>query len=204
MKVFCIGFQKTGTSTMGIVLKKLGFKVIGLQSNCAQFIVDKNFKPIFEIVDSFDAFQDNPWPILYKQLDEKYPNSKFILTVRDQSKWIRSVINHFGNKNTLMRQIIYDGNGSPIGNEKKYLKIFNTHNKEVMDYFKNRPKDILKINIEKTTSWNEICNFLDKPIPNSKFPHANKNKYKKLYSTKLFLRKFKNKIIRFLKYLTIR
>ncbi len=26
----------------------------------------------FELVDQFDAFQDNLWPIIYKELDEKF------------------------------------------------------------------------------------------------------------------------------------
>ncbi len=37
----------------------------------------------YELVAQYDAFQDNPWPIIYKGLDVKYPDSKFILMLRD-------------------------------------------------------------------------------------------------------------------------
>ena len=70
----------------------------------------------FKLANRFDAFQDNPWPILYKELDRQFPDSKFILTLRPSDEWIRSVVSVFGDEETAVREWIY-GVGHPKGNE---------------------------------------------------------------------------------------
>jgi len=173
IKVFGIGFHKTGTTTLELVLKKLGYKVLGCKVSLAQKLFDKQYDDVLSLTEDFDALQDNPWPLLYKELDQKYPNSKFILTIRDEQKWISSVVNHFGKNHTDMREWIY-GVGFPEGNEDIFLKRYKKHNQEVLKYFKNRHEDLLVVNWESGDSWNEICNFLNETIPNRPFPHANK------------------------------
>jgi lysyl-tRNA synthetase class I len=127
----------------------------------------------FDLVEHFDAFQDNPWPIIYKELDEKYPNSKFILTVRDSESWLVSQVKHFGRKKTPMRKWIY-GVGCPKGNETIYIERFKNHNKEVLEYFKNRPEDLLTMDLAKEGGWEKLCIFLVKNIQTTTFPHENK------------------------------
>ena len=70
----------------------------------------------FEQLDRYDAFQDNPWPLLYRELDERCPGSRFVLTLRPTQDWLDSVVHHFGAKDTPMREWIY-GVGHPLGNE---------------------------------------------------------------------------------------
>ena len=98
------------------------------------------------------------------------------MTLRDEDKWIKSVVNHFGKNHTEMRRWIY-GIGHPKGNESVYLKKFNEHNNEVMEYFINRSNDLLTVNWEKGDGWKKICNFLNESVPDIPFPHANKGKY---------------------------
>ena len=94
-KVFCIGFQKTGTKTLHKALETLVYKVCG----CRHVLIDPlkrdDWQPVLEMVEENDAFEDNPWPLLYKRLDQEFPNSRFILTIRDNDKWLRSVVNYF-------------------------------------------------------------------------------------------------------------
>jgi len=33
----------------------------------------KKYKSVFKVVNSYNAFQDNPWPLIYKTLDKKFP-----------------------------------------------------------------------------------------------------------------------------------
>ena len=73
-----------------------------------------------DLVARYDAFQDNPWPVLYRDLDEAYPGSKFILTLHDPQAWIASLVRHFGLEETPMRRWIY-GFGCPQGNEAVYV-----------------------------------------------------------------------------------
>ena len=124
--------------------------------------------------DQYDALQDNPTPVLYKFLDLQYPNSKFILTIREPEQWIDSVCRHFKDERTPMREYIY-GQGAPIGNEELYLNKYNQHNQEVMDYFQNRTEDLLIADWSKGDGWESLCGFLGKESPNTNFPHRNKD-----------------------------
>jgi hypothetical protein len=126
----------------------------------------------FELANRFDAFQDNPWPILYKQLDRKFPGSKFILTLRPSDEWIRSVVNHFSEKEMPMREWIY-GVGHPKGNEDVYIARYERHNREVLEYFKDRSEQLLVLNITAGEGWTKLCPFLGEHIPSVGFPCAN-------------------------------
>jgi hypothetical protein len=106
-------------------------------------------------------------------MDKKYPNSKFILTIRDTERWLTSVVKHFGKKETYMRKWIY-GRGCPLGNEQIYKKRYETHNKEVKEYFKSRPQDLLILDLSKGSAWNELCTFLGCSKLTEPFPHLNK------------------------------
>lgn len=172
-KVFCIGFHKTGTTSIKKALKILGYRVTGPNGVKDPDIEKKVVLLADELIEQYDAFQDNPWPIIYKQLDPKYPGNKFILLLRDPEAWIKSQVRHFGRNETPMRKWIY-GVGCPEGNEEVYLKRFENHNKEVIEYFKDRPEDLLIMDLSKGDGWEKLCPFLNKDIPVHSFPHANK------------------------------
>ncbi len=176
IKVFGIGFHKTGTKTLGRTLEILGYKVCGPRQDLLETIKQKNYKAVFKAVNNYDAFQDNPWPLIYKTLDKKYPGSKFILTVRDEGKWIKSIVNYLGNESTEMRKWIY-GIGYPLGNEKLYINVFKRHIADVKEYFKNRPNDLLITDLTAGEGWEKICPFLEKQIPEKDFPYANRGIY---------------------------
>ncbi|MEZ5492639.1 MAG: sulfotransferase [Gammaproteobacteria bacterium] len=184
-KVFGIGFHKTGTSSLARALEILGYRVTGPNGSKDSEIADKALHMVYELADQFDAFQDNPWPLFYKELDKRYPGSKFILTVREPDSWIRSQVNYFGENSTPMRTWIY-GVGCPAGNEDIYLNRYNRHNKDVIDYFKDRHEDLLVIDITKKDCWEEICDFLGHEIPDVSFPHVNKTKVEKVSIFKFF------------------
>jgi hypothetical protein len=172
-KVFCVGFHKTGTKSLAVALRALGYRVIGA-SGVNDPDIGHNVLPMaYDLVEKYDAFQDNPWPIIYKELDAKYPGSKFILMIRNPESWIKSQVRHFGRKETPMRKWIY-GVGCPKGNENIYIKRFQDHNKEVRNYFQNRPQDLLVMDLANGDGWDKLCPFLGVEIPNTAFPHANK------------------------------
>lgn len=106
-KVFCIGFHKTGTTSLGLALRELGYSVTGPNGIRDPNISQNVYDMAFRIVEQYDAFQDNPWPILYRELDDRYPKSKFILTLRSSESWIRSQVRHFGTQRTPMRAWIW-------------------------------------------------------------------------------------------------
>lgn len=174
-KIFCIGFHKTGTTSLGKALKILGYKVKGPFGVYDKDIGKNALQKAKSYVSKFDAFQDNPWSIIYKELDEAFSKSKFILSIRDSNSWIKSQINYFGTAETEMRKWIY-GFGSPVNHENIYIDRYENHNKSVLNHFKNRPDDILVMNLDHDFNWSTLCGFLNiSDIPDSPFPYLNKS-----------------------------
>ena len=172
-KIFCIGFHKTGTKSLAYALQHLGYKTIG-SVEVQNPNIGKNIDQIIKkYVPHYEAFHDNPWPIIFRELDKSYPESKFIFSHRGEKEWIASVANYFGYKSTPMREWIY-GIGSPIGHEDIFLKRFRQHKEEVMEYFLGREQDLLVMNICDGDGWDMLCPFLSKPVPDMPFPHRNK------------------------------
>lgn len=177
-KIFCIGFQKTGTTSIMHALQILGYRVC---DGCSEQMNPNIASEVYEICDrlvpQYDAFEDLPWPVLYKYLDQNYPGSKFILTTRPPEKWIKSISSHFKNSYIPMHEWVY-GAGYPFGHELQYLQVYQTHNQQVLEYFKDRPQDLFHLPLDKSLSdqelWAHLCHFLDKPIPQKKFPYANR------------------------------
>lgn len=94
-KIFCIGRNKTGTTSMLHVFKEFGFK-LGHQPTAELLLKDyiaRNWKPILDYCQTAQAFQDAPfsWPETWKQLVKRYPDARYILTYRDQEAWYNSI-----------------------------------------------------------------------------------------------------------------
>jgi hypothetical protein len=135
--------------------------------------------------DAMVNFGEHTYPIL----DKKFPNSKFILTIRDKESWFRSTrallkgwgtcfdddgkINgfiDFARKMHIFHCIDYD---------EDYLSIlYDNHFRNVEYYFKDRQQDLLIIDICGGEGWEKLCPFLGKDIPDVSFPHKNKTSFK--------------------------
>ena len=174
-RVFGIGFHKTGTSSLARALYILGYNVAGYISDQEH---TRTKEEIAEVMISdmniFNAAQDTPWFIFYRMLDEYFPGSKFILTTRDEEMWIKSVVKHFGSKTIKMHELIY-GTGVAAGNEGIYIEKYRQHHDEVLEYFKDRPDDLLVFDLADENKWEKITDFLGFDIPDLEFPHANQN-----------------------------
>lgn len=174
-KVFGIGFHKTGTKSLASALQQLGYRVTGSNAVHDPLIATRALALACDLAERHDAFQDNPWPMLYREMDSRYPGSRFILTTRPTEKWLRSVVHYFGDRSTPMREWIYGpGHGSPLGNEALYVERYERHNADVRAYFRDRPADLLEIAITEGEGWEKLCPFLGHPVPAAPFPHANK------------------------------
>lgn len=177
-KVFGLGFHKTGTSSLASALHVLGYKVCGQQNVLHQDLINGNITPFITLAQKYDAFEDDPWHLLYKEMDVAFPGSKFILTDRDVDGWYKSCLNHFYEDTTAIRDFIY-GDGRPKNNEAKFKSVYLEHINNVKTYFKDRPDDFLIINFTEGEGWEKLCPFLGVEIPNIPIPHANKGLYTK-------------------------
>jgi hypothetical protein len=187
-KVFGIGFHKTGTTTLASALRILGYRVTGPFGIHETDIGLTAKDQALRIAREWDAAQDNPWPIVYQDLDRAFPGSRFILTTRETDDWFASVAKHFGGQSTPMREWIY-GVGDPVDNEAIYKKRFEEHNTEVVKYFENRPSDLLVLPITKGAGWAPLCEFLGVEEPASQFPHSNSHRDRRIDKT--IMRRFK-------------
>jgi len=160
---------------MGIALLELGYTVLGARLDMAQSLLKGNSQPALEIAGKYDALQDVPWAALFKELDQAYPNSKFILTLRDEDAWLHSASKHFKDTYIPLHEWLY-GRGVLQGNEKRYLERYKQHYKEVLSYFEDRD-DLLIMDFSQGDGWPKLCAFLNEPTPNKSFPHANKGKH---------------------------
>lgn len=171
-KVFGIGFHKTGTTSLAAALRILGYTVTGPNFVRDPDVARTALRRALEVADRFDGFQDNPWPILFRELDARYPGSRFVLTTRDPDRWQDSIVRHFGAENTPMRAWIY-GVGSPLGNEAVYQARYRAHQASVRRHFRDRPQDLLEMDITVGEGWTRLAPFLGLPIPDVPFPHEN-------------------------------
>ncbi|GDX52970.1 sulfotransferase family protein [Bacteroidota bacterium] len=174
-KIICVGYQKTGTTTIRQALTILGYKIAGNNHNLLLPILHKRFDIILDFIDKVDAVADNPWPKIYKELDIEIPGCKFILTLRDEESWYKSVSSHIGELRNPMHEWLYGkGKGVPKYNKESVIETYRNHLAEVHEYFKNRPEDLLIMDLKKGDGWEKLCAFLNKEIPEIPFPHANK------------------------------
>lgn len=110
LKLVGVGFGRTGTYSLKLALEELGYPTLHTnhmyeKPNILEMWTDLVFQPAiekgklsmgnpdFDVVTShgFDAIVDLPTALYYKELNEKYPDCKFILTTRDDSEvWFRS------------------------------------------------------------------------------------------------------------------
>jgi len=202
-KVIGVGFQKTGTSTLRDALKILDYSVKDTTTRALIPILKNDYKKVLKIIEKFDAIEDTPWYIIYKELDKLIPGSKFILTIRDEQSWYKSVSRHIGDLRSAHHEWIYGkGKGLPKDYRQNTINVYNNHNKEVVEYFKYRPNDLLIIDFTKGDRWDKLCKFLDKDIPKEVFPHANNSKKNKLKKN-VILSKFKLKRKKFRQYFKI-
>lgn len=99
-KVFCIGFNKTATTTLEAVLRENGYKMpkqLDQESLLKGVIENRDFDLLRQFVEEYDAFQDLPFSQFqtYIVCDALFPGSKFILTRRDPDRWVDSYIRYY-------------------------------------------------------------------------------------------------------------
>lgn len=182
-KVFCIGFQKTGTSSLRDALGSLGYDVAGVfgRETPLDELRDTFVQRGLEIAAKHDAVEDMPWPLMFRQLDAAFPGSKFILTLRDTDRWYRSIADHFGANPYHIQQLTYGEDApAPVGHEARYRQVYEAHNAAVRAYFAERPDDFLEFWPERGDGWPELGEFLGlERVPVAPFVHTNSSRQRR-------------------------
>tara|TARA_B100000676_G_scaffold141614_1_gene140302 strand:- start:70550 stop:71248 length:699 start_codon:yes stop_codon:yes gene_type:complete len=177
MKIFQIGFNKCGTSSLYHFFKGNGIASVHWRwwhESAHKYVAlemkrnYENDRPLLEGMENFDFYSDmeshldgfdddsdDYFPCVhayinyFTELDKQYPNSKFILNRRNLIKWIKSRQSHvFGSGRTYLGSYMHHMKMT----EEEVLTLWenqwNAHISNVLEYFKDRPNDLLVFNIE--------------------------------------------------------
>lgn len=175
-KVFAVGFNKTGTTSLDALFKSLGLTPYhGVKWRTCDDL---------ELLHSYDCFSDGiPKDLPY--LDRMFPNSKFILQVRDLDTWIYSRLSHIERLKECNKHeggSLWDDTETSI---KYWITQRNDHHLFVLSYFSGRPSDLLIVNfIRDASASTRISRFLGyggihkSPMKNINTKKDNLSKYK--------------------------
>ena len=159
--VFVISQGKTGTTSLGKALQKLGYIVAGGYYDLKNY-QNVSFNHLWRIaqkyLSSHNAFQDTPWYIFYQDVYNLYPGAKFIFLDRDVHDWYESLVRHQGGVyNNFYKRFYGVANvaDDPSLVKSNYLK----HRKDVMDFFKE--KDCILFTTIKDLTYQDLCKFLN-------------------------------------------
>jgi Sulfotransferase domain len=186
-----VGFGRTGTLSLKAALERLG------QGPCAHMmplIGDEERSELFtaaavgdeaaldKALDGYRSTVDWPGVYFWRQLVEKYPGAKVILTVRDPEKWYASAertIWAATNRPTppsmaKFREMCDATNWvgtfhGRFGDRHYAMRVFTEHNDEVR---RTVPAERL-LEYEVSQGWEPLCRFLGVPVPAEPFPRLN-------------------------------
>jgi hypothetical protein len=163
-KVLGIGLGKTGTKSLVEALKILGYNAV----HCLPLEAG--------VLDSVDAAADTPIATQFELLDQLYPGSRFICTMREIESWLASCRSHFTRPHNRGVDNLYRLKmfGTLVFDEARFRSAYERHHQRVEAYFSGRPQDLLYLNIAEGEGWQRLCAFLEKPPPTLPFPYKNR------------------------------
>lgn len=201
-KVVCIGRNKTGTTSIEAALAAFGLR-LGLQARGEMLKGDwakRDFTRIVALCRTADAFQDVPFSNAdtFRAVDDAFPGSKFILTVRDSpAQWFESLVRfhtRIVGKGRLptaddLREFDYRYKGflwdafvHSYGSDERllydrdaYIANYVDHNRSVTEHFRHRPDDLLVMNVGDDDAMPRLCAFLGVPYRGQAMPHLNRS-----------------------------
>jgi hypothetical protein len=180
-KVFGLGLTRTGTTSLCVALNKLGISAKHYPHDRTTYKELTSGIYRLSVMEHFDAATDISVAPFYPQLDATYPGSRFILTTRDVDSWLQAMESHFVELETLedmsepFRQFmdficpaVY---GTLRFSADRFRYVYERHVAEVRAYFRDRPGDLLELDILGGEGWEKLCEFLGVPVPEEPFPH---------------------------------
>ncbi len=162
-KVFGIGLSRTGTSSLTEALQMLGLSAVHFPTTNAE-------------IEAHQAATDT-----FEALDDRYPGSLFIMTVRPRADWLASCERFWKShhqefstdrfKINLHRRL-YEGSEFEAA---RFSRAYNRHLERVYGYFARRPNDLLCLDIcGGGDIWTSLSAFLGLAKPDIAFPHRNR------------------------------
>ena len=164
--VFGCGLSRTGNKSLRDALRILGYNPV------------KYPKSIDELGHVHNAAVDITVIAWLDELDMRFPEAKWILTLRNLDAWLEGCERWFARdisdfpaaKQAYLRyyrRVVY---GAENFEPDIWRQAYYRHLDRMQTTFKGREHQLLVFEICQGESWPELCNFLDQPIPNQPFP----------------------------------
>ena len=168
-KVFCIGFNKTGTTTLHRILSEQLSYRSAHKAGWTDWSITKNR----ERLDEFEAFSDGGCASV-RNLDELYPNAVFILNTRPLKHWVlsrhkavarsRRAVHWALTKYVPLGFLARIINRWVLDNRERavmgWIRIRNSYHEHVIRYFSDRTGKLLVVNIEDADFAAQLARFL--------------------------------------------
>lgn len=194
LQVVGAGFGRTGTHSLGLALKKLGF---GPCYNIREVSKNPGHTEIWN-----NAMDENPvdWDFLFAsynsavewptvaflpELVHHYPKAKVVLTLRDPESWYESASATIFDalelsahnpdpikreRSGMKRRLILEQTFAGRYREKEYaIEVYRQHNQNVIKMVP--PERLLQYHVK--DGWEPLCEFLVKSVPDEPFPRLN-------------------------------
>ncbi len=182
MKIIGVGLNKTGTKSLSDCFRIWGLTHRTWDIPALKLWHDGRVDEVLKLMADYESFEDCPWYLVYREVDEAFKDTKFILTRRrDPETWYKSYCRwarRIGPNSEFfqLREWVY-GHAQPQAHKAEFISVYLRHNDAVRKYFKNQPEKFLEVCWEEGSGWKELSQFLGFRMPNMKFPHANKTTY---------------------------
>lgn len=206
-KVFIIGYNKTGTTSLKHLFQRWGFKVgneaVG-HILTEDWLMHQRTDRILKYVAMSQVFQDKPFSTdgLFKVLDEAFPDALFILTVRENedvwyNSWVQHHIDRYNVRKDgglptvaelkndctwLYKGYIYDSDVMQWGeknlyNEPLFKQSYLQHIEDVRNHFRDRSNKYIELCLGKDGEMERLKSFLGIESQEDRFPHENQGRY---------------------------
>jgi hypothetical protein len=204
LEVIGAGFGRTGTMSLKVALEELGF---GPCYHMSEVFEHPDHIELWraatrgeqvdweQIFGNYRATVDWPGCTFYRELLERNPNAKVILTVRDPQRWHESAYNTIyritgaasspifylaslvmprakGIKHArqLINELVWERDLEGRFEDREYaIETFERHNEEVKQRV---PAEKLLV-YDVKEGWAPLCEFLGVEVPDKPFPHLN-------------------------------
>ncbi len=201
-KVFCVGRNKTGTTSLLDVMTRLGYRS-GDQPKAELLLEDwarGDFDAIGKHCRRRNFFQDIPFslPGTFQAMDRAFPKSRFILTVRSNAEeWYESLVRFHtkligaGRVPTAedlrafkyrapgwlwrTQELVYGVDEDTLYDRDHYIQHYERHNESIRSYFQGRPGDLLKLDLSQPKALEKLCGFLGRSHEGLSMPHLNRS-----------------------------
>lgn len=156
-KIFCVGFNKTGTSSLHAYFKYHGMKSLHnlIWQEATHYLGPKRLETFLQ---QYDAYSDGEMANI-ERVYELYPDAYYILNVRELDAWIKSRIKwiHRDYPKQVTGPMAQDYRNLQDKAVATWIKRRNSYHQYIIDFFQKHSGNLLVVNVCTDQEWVTKC-----------------------------------------------